>query len=47
MESVFIGKNHKPYSISELEINNVLRNPELLSEYSMIELDALYKKYLG
>lgn len=47
MEKVFIGKNNKPYLISELEIGNVLKNPELLSMYSMSELDELYKKYFG
>ena len=47
MQNVFIGKNQKPYSISELEINNVLNNDELLSLYSMSELDTLYKKYFG
>ena len=47
MEKVFIGKNNKPYSISELDINKVLHNTELLSMYSMIELDELYKKYFG
>jgi hypothetical protein len=44
---MFIGKNQKPYSISELEISNVLNNDELLSLYSMSELDTLYKKYFG
>ena len=47
MEKVFIGKNNKPYLISELEIGNILKNPELLSMYSMVELDELYKKYFG
>lgn len=47
MEKVFIGKNNKPYLVSELEIGNVLKNPELLSMYSMSELDELYKKYFG
>jgi hypothetical protein len=47
MEKVFIGKNNKPYSISDLDINNMLKNSELLSMYSMQELDALYKKYFG
>lgn len=47
MQNMFIGKNQKPYSISELEISNVLNNDELLSLYSMSELDTLYKKYFG
>lgn len=47
MESVFIGKNNKPYSISDLEINSIIHNSELLSMYSMQELDTLYKKYFG
>jgi len=47
MEKVFIGKNNKPYLISELEIGNILKNQELLSMYSMSELDELYKKYFG
>lgn len=47
MEKAFIGKNNKPYLISELETGNILKNPELLSMYSMAELDELYKKYFG
>ena len=47
MEKVFIGKNNKPYLISELEIVNIIKNPELLSMYSMVELDELYKRYFG
>lgn len=47
MEKVFIGKNNKPYLISELEIVNIIKNPELLSMYSMVELDELYKQYFG
>lgn len=47
MEKVFIGKNNKPYAISQLEIGNILKNEELLSSYSMKELHELYKKYFG
>lgn len=47
MAKVFIGKNNKPYSIEELDISKILHNTELLSMYSMIELDELYKKYYG
>ena len=47
MEKVFIGKNGKPYSISDLEIGNILKNSELLSSYSMKELHELYKQYFG
>jgi hypothetical protein len=43
MEKVFIGKNGKPYSISDLEVGNILKNSELLSSYSMKELHELYK----
>lgn len=47
MKKVFIGKNNKPYSISDLEICNVLHNSELLALYSMEELHELYKEYFG
>ena len=47
MAKVFIGKNNKPYPIEELDISKILHNTELLSMYSMIELDELYKKYFG
>lgn len=47
MRKVFIGKNNKPYDVSELEIGNILKNSELLNSYSMHELDELYKKYFG
>jgi hypothetical protein len=42
MAKVFIGKNNKPYSIEELDISKILHNTELLSMYSMTELDELY-----
>ena len=47
MGKVFIGKNNKPYAISELEIGNILKNTELLSSYSMKELHELYCEYFG
>ena len=47
MKKTFIGKNNKPYSVSDLEIINILKNDELLSNYTMKELDDLYKKYFG
>lgn len=47
MARIFTGKNNKPYLISDLEIGNILKNSELLSMYSMKELDELYKKYFG
>ena len=47
MKTVFIGKNRKPYSISDLEICNILHNSELLALYSMEELHELYKEYYG
>lgn len=47
MEKVFIGKNGQPYAVSELEINNVLKNSEILNMYSMPELHELYTKYYG
>lgn len=47
MKHIFTGKNNKPYSISDLELGNILKNPELLSMYSMQELDELYKQYFG
>ena len=47
MAKVFIGKNNKPYPIEELDISKILYNTELLSMYSMTELDELYKKYYG
>jgi hypothetical protein len=47
MGKVFIGKNKKPYAISELEIGNILKNTELLSSYSMKELHELYCEYFG
>lgn len=47
MKNIFVGKNNKPYSISDLEIGNILKDEELLSMYSMQELDELYKKYFG
>lgn len=47
MKTVFIGKNNKPYAISDLEIANILNNEELLNMYSMSELHELYTKYFG
>ena len=47
MARVFIGKNNKPYPIEELDANKILYNTELLSMFSMAELDELYKKYYG
>lgn len=47
MKNKFIGKNNKPYSVSELRIDKVLYNDELLNMYSMSELHELYKLYFG
>lgn len=47
MKNSFIGKNGIPYSASDLEINNVLKNAELLESYSMEELHLLYSIYYG
>ena len=47
MESRFIGKNNKPYLITDLRIDKILYNNELLNMYSMVELHDLYKLYFG
>lgn len=47
MAKTFIGKNQKLYSIEELEITNILSNPELLNMFSMNEFDQLYRQYFG
>ena len=47
MKNKFIGKNNKPYSASDLRIDKVLRNAELLNMYSMPELHQLYALYFG
>lgn len=47
MKNKFIGKNNKPYSVSDLRIDKVLYNDELLNTYSMPELHKLYALYFG
>ena len=47
MAKVFIGKNNKPYPVEDLDISKILNNAELLTMYSMTELDELYKQYYG
>lgn len=47
MKNIFIGKNSKPYSITDLRIDKILHNYELLNMYSMMELHDLYKLYFG
>lgn len=47
MKNIFIGKNNKPYSISDLRIDKIVGNAELLNMYSMTELHDLYKFYFG
>lgn len=47
MKNKFIGKNNKPYSVSDLRIDKVLYNDELLNMYSMPELHKLYALYFG
>lgn len=47
MKNIFIGKNSKPYSITDLRIDKILYNDELLNMYSMMELHDLYKLYFG
>lgn len=47
MKNKFIGKNNKPYSVSDLRIDKVLYNNELLNMYSMPELHKLYELYFG
>lgn len=47
MNKVFLGKNNKPYFVSELEIDKIVHNSEILSNHTMKELDELYKKYFG
>ena len=47
MKNKFIGKNNKPYSVSDLRIDKVLYNDELLNMYSMPELHKLYAFYFG
>lgn len=47
MKNIFIGKNSKPYSITDLRIDKILYNNELLNMYSMMELHDLYKLYFG
>lgn len=47
MKNVFIGKNNLPYAITDLELGKVLQNNFILENYSMSELDTLYKRYFG
>lgn len=47
MTNTFIGKQNKLHTIESLEIVNILKNKELLTEYNIKELDVLYKKYFG
>lgn len=47
MKNVFIGKNNKPYAVSDLRIDKILYNNELLNMYSMSEFHDLYKFYFG
>ena len=47
MKNKFIGKNNKPYSVSDLRIDKVLYNNKLLNMYSMPELHKLYELYFG
>lgn len=47
MKNKFIGKNNKLYSVSDLRIDKVLYNDELLNMYSMPELHKLYALYFG
>lgn len=47
MKAIFKGKDNKPHLVSELELGKILKNQELLSNYSMLELDELYKKHFG
>jgi transaldolase len=47
MKNIFIGKNSKPYSITDLRIDKILYNDKLLNMYSMLELHELYKLYFG
>lgn len=47
MKNKFIGKNNKLYSVSDLRIDKVLYNDELLNVYSMPELHKLYALYFG
>lgn len=35
MNNIFIDKNKKPHSISELRVDKLLNNSELLNMYSM------------
>jgi hypothetical protein len=35
METIFVGKNGKIYSIGDLEINKILTNEELLASHTM------------
>ena len=47
METIFVGKNGKIYSIGDLEINKILTNEELLASHTMQDLHELYEKYFG
>lgn len=47
MARVFTSNNGKIFAIKDLEITNILNNPEILSEFSLKELDVLYNKYFG
>lgn len=47
MKNIFIGKNNKPYSISDLRIDKIVNSSELLDMYSMSELHDLYRLYFG
>ena len=47
MANTFIGKQNKLYEISSLEIMNIIKNQELLTNHSLKELDPLYKQYFG
>ena len=43
----FKGKNGKFYKDAELQIAYIKQNTYLLNNYSMKELDSLYKQYIG
>lgn len=47
MDSIFLGKNNRPYLVSDLEISKIVNNSEILLNYTMKELDSLYRKYFG
>lgn len=47
MRNTFQGKNGKTYDVTDLLVNNIVKNNYLMLNYSMQELDKLYTEYFG